>query len=84
MKTYQISIAKVLALLKYTKLDHESIKKIIQNSCANGIGQKVLTHDEMKKVFRGVALKQNKMEPSKINIEANIKTRMPIFYDDDD
>ena len=84
MKTYQISIAKVLALLKYTKLDHESIKKILQNSCNNGIGQKVLTHDEMKKVFRGVALKQNKMEPSKINIEANIKTRMPIFYDDDD
>ncbi len=38
----------------------------------------------MKKIFRGVALKQNKMEPSKINIEANIKTKMPTFYDDED
>lgn len=38
MKTYQISLARVLALLKYTKLDPESIKKILQNSCANGIG----------------------------------------------
>jgi hypothetical protein len=47
------------------------------------IGQKVVTYDEMKKIFRGVALKQNKIEPSKINIEANIKTKMPIFYDDD-
>lgn len=84
MKTYQISIAKVLALLKYTKLDPESIKKILQNSCTNGIGQKVITYDEMKKIFRGVALRQNKMEPSKINIEANIKTKMPTFYDDDD
>lgn len=47
-------------------------------------GQKVVTYDEMKKIFRGVALKQNKTEPSKINIEANIKTKMPIFYDDED
>jgi hypothetical protein len=38
----------------------------------------------MKKIFRGVALKQAKIEPSKINIEANIKTKMPIFYDEDD
>lgn len=47
-------------------------------------GQKTVTYEEMKKIFRGVALKQNKIEPSKINIEANIKTKMPIFYDDDD
>ena len=47
------------------------------------IGQKVVTYEEMKKIFRGVALKQNKIEPSKINIDANIKTKMPVFYDDD-
>jgi hypothetical protein len=33
-----------------------------------GIGQKVVTYEEIKKIFRGVALKQNKIEPSKINI----------------
>jgi hypothetical protein len=37
----------------------------------------------MKKIFRGVALKQNRIDPSKINIEANIKTQMPLFYDDE-
>ena len=37
----------------------------------------------MKKIFRGVALKQSRKEPSKINIEANIKTNLPIFYDED-
>lgn len=91
MKTYQISIGKALALLKYTNLDNETIKKILNNSCKSGIGiillnkgQKIITHEEMKKIFRGVALKQNKIEPSKINIEANIKTKMPIFYDEDD
>jgi len=38
MKTYQISIGKVLALLKYTNLDNETIKKILNNSCKSGIG----------------------------------------------
>lgn len=38
----------------------------------------------MKKVLRGVALAQNKVEPSLININANIKTKLPIFHDDDD
>lgn len=38
---------------------------------------------EMKKILRGVALAQNKIEPSKINIEANIRTKLPQFYDDD-
>ena len=38
----------------------------------------------MKKIFRGIALAQNKIEPSLVNINANIKTKMPIFYDDDD
>jgi len=37
----------------------------------------------MKKVFRGVALAQNKLDPSNINIMANIKTKMPQFYDSD-
>lgn len=37
----------------------------------------------MKKILRGVALAQNRMEPTSININANIKTKMPIFYDDD-
>jgi hypothetical protein len=37
----------------------------------------------MKKVFRGVALTQNNIEPSTININANIKTKLPVFYDED-
>ncbi len=37
----------------------------------------------MKKLFRGVALHQSDIEPSTINIEANIKTKAPIFYDDE-
>jgi len=37
----------------------------------------------MKKIFRGVALAQNDIEPSAINIAANIKTKLPIFYDED-
>jgi hypothetical protein len=31
----------------------------------------------MKKIFRGVALHQADIEPSTINIEANIKTKLP-------
>ena len=45
-------------------------------------GKKTLTHDEMKKVLRGIALAQNHIEPSAININANIKTKMPVFHDD--
>ncbi len=41
-------------------------------------------YDDMKKIFRGVALEQNKIAASKINIEANIKCKMPQFYDDED
>lgn len=35
----------------------------------------------MKKIFRGVALAQNGHEPSATNINANIKTKMPVFHD---
>ncbi len=38
----------------------------------------------MKKAFRGIALVQKGIEPSAININANIKLPMPKFYDDDD
>jgi hypothetical protein len=38
----------------------------------------------MKKVFRGISLVQKGIEPSAINITANIKLPMPKFYDDDD
>jgi hypothetical protein len=38
----------------------------------------------MKKIFRGVALAQNRIEPSAININANIKTKLPVLQDDDD
>jgi len=38
----------------------------------------------MKKILRGVALAQNKIEPSKININANIPVKLPCFYDDSD
>lgn len=37
----------------------------------------------MKKVFRGVALAQNKEVPSLVNINANAMTKLPQFYDDD-
>lgn len=37
----------------------------------------------MKKIFRAVALVQNKIEPSSINIEANIKTPLPKFDDEE-
>jgi hypothetical protein len=37
----------------------------------------------MKKIFRGIALAQDNIEPSAININANIKTKMPVFYDED-
>ncbi len=42
MKTYQIPMSKVLALLKYTNLDKETIMKIINNSCSTGIGMCLL------------------------------------------
>jgi hypothetical protein len=38
----------------------------------------------MKKLFRAIALAQNKIEPSAININANIKTKLPQLYDDSD
>jgi hypothetical protein len=38
----------------------------------------------MKKVFRGISLAQKGIEPSSINIHANIKLPMPKFYEDDD
>lgn len=44
----------------------------------------MLTYDEMKKVFRGISLAQKGIEPSAINIAANIKLPMPKFYEDDD
>ena len=37
----------------------------------------------MKKIFRGIALAQNKIEPSMVNINANIRTKMPLFHDED-
>jgi hypothetical protein len=37
----------------------------------------------MKKLLRGIALSQNNIEPSVININANIKTKMPIFDDEE-
>ena len=47
-------------------------------------GKKVFTYDEIKKVFRAIALLQNDIEPSTININANIRTKNPVFYDEDD
>jgi hypothetical protein len=47
-------------------------------------GKKTITHDEMKKIFRGISLAQKGIEPSTININANIKLPMPRFYDDDE
>lgn len=38
----------------------------------------------MKKILRGVALAQNGIAPSSININANIKTKLPQLDDDDD
>lgn len=38
---------------------------------------------DMKKILRGVALAQNRIQPSSININANIKTKLPVFHDDD-
>jgi hypothetical protein len=38
----------------------------------------------MKKLFRGVALAQKKIDPSNTNIQANIPTPLPVFYDEDD
>lgn len=35
----------------------------------------------MKKVLRGVALAQNRISPTSANINGNIKTKMPVFYD---
>jgi hypothetical protein len=53
----------VLSLLKFAGLEPDVIKKIIVNSCKESIyflkiGSKTITYDEMKKIFRGVALKQ--------------------------
>lgn len=42
-----------------------------------------LDYTDMKKVMRGIALVQNNITPSTVNINANIKTKMPVFYDDD-
>ena len=47
-------------------------------------GKKTLTYDEMKRIFRGISLAQKGIEPSTININANIKLPMPRFYDDDE
>lgn len=47
-------------------------------------GKKTITYDEMKKIFRGISLAQKGIEPSAININANIKLLMPRFYDDDE
>lgn len=43
-----------------------------------------LDYVDMKKILRGVALAQNRIEPSSININANIKTKLPVFYDESD
>jgi hypothetical protein len=38
----------------------------------------------MKRIFRGISLAQKGIEPSAININANIKLPMPKFYEDDE
>lgn len=52
--------------------------------CAYAAGKKIFTYDEIRKVFRAIALLQNDIEPSTININANIRTKNPVFYDEDD
>ena len=48
------------------------------------LGKGTLDYTDMKKILRGVALAQNRIEPSTININANIKTKLPVFQDDSD
>jgi len=37
----------------------------------------------MKKIFRGIALAQNGIEPLATYISSNATTKLPVFYDDD-
>ena len=48
------------------------------------VAKGALDYNDMKKILRGVALAQNRIEPSTININANIKTKLPVFNDDSD
>jgi hypothetical protein len=83
-----IQLGQAISLLKFSGLPPATQKKILDNLKVTGKvyvykGKSTLDYTEMKKILRGVALAQNRIEPSNTNINANIKTKLPVFYDDD-
>lgn len=71
-----------MSLIKFSGLPPAMQRKIFSNLKLMSKG--TLDYVDMKKILRGVALAQNRIEPSSININANIKTKLPVFYDESD